>query len=65
MCLYSQGTNEYIINKVEKDEIPYIFDTSVVNTLLTNDVSILVDPLLPKNIECKKFDFNKIVLQHC
>ena len=64
MCLYSPNTNECIINKVEKDEIPYIFDTSVVNTLLTNDVSILVDPLLPKNIECKKFDFKKIVLQH-
>jgi len=64
MCLYSPDLNEYIINKMENNEISYIFDTSVVNTLLTNDVSVLADPLLPKNIECKKFDFKKIVVQH-
>jgi len=64
MCLYPRGFNECIINKMEKDEIPYIFDTSVVKTLLTNDASVLADPLLPKKIECKKFDFKKIVLQN-
>ena len=64
MCLYSPDLNEYIINKMENNEISYIFDTSVVNTLLTNDVSVLEDSLLPKNIECKKFDFKKIVVQH-
>jgi len=64
LCFYSQDTNECIINKVEKNAIPYIFDTSVVKTLFTNDVSVLADPLLPKNIECIKFDFKKIVLQH-
>jgi len=64
MCLYSQDLNECIINKMEKNEIPYIFDTSVVNTLLTNDVSVLADPLLPKNIECKKFDFKNMVVQN-
>ena len=64
MCLYSQDIEECIINKVEKNEIPYIFDTSVIKTLLTNDIAVLADPLLPKNIECKKFDFKKIILQH-
>ena len=64
ICLYSESMNECIINKVEKSGMPYIFDTSTVNTLLTNDDSVLADPLLPKNIECKYFDFKKIVLQH-
>ena len=64
ICLYSKYRNECIINKVEKDEKPYTFDTSVVNILLTNDFSVTVDPLLPKNIKCKKIDFKKIVLQH-
>jgi len=64
ICLYSQYKNECIINKVEKDETPFTFDISLVNTLLTNDVSVSADPLLPKNIKCKKFDFKKIVLQN-
>ena len=64
ICFYSQDNNKCIINKVEKNETPYIFDTSLVNALLSNDVHGSEDPLLPKNIECKKIDFKKIVLQN-
>jgi len=64
ICIYSLGTNECIINKVEKNEIPYIFDTFVIKTLLTNDISVLTDSLFPKSIECKRFEFQTIVLQH-
>jgi len=61
---YSQDINEFITNKVEKNEISDLLNTSVINTLLTNDVAIITDSLLPNNIECKKFDFKNIVLQN-
>ena len=64
MCLYSKDLKKCIINKVENNEMPYFFDVSIVHTLLTNDISALTDPLLPKKIKCKKFDFKDIVLQH-